>query len=70
MVAATKTMVDERLRPMRQELIILQTGTIFLPAGYEVHANGAVRKGKASVRNCLSLAEGLFGNRIVLYTSK
>jgi hypothetical protein len=55
---------------MRQELIILQTGTIFLPAGYEVQASGAVRKGKASVRNCLILAEGLFGNRIVLYTSK
>jgi hypothetical protein len=55
---------------MRQELIILQIGKIFLPAGYEVHASGAVRKGKASVRNCLVLAEGLFGNRIVLYTSK
>jgi hypothetical protein len=55
---------------MREELIILQIGKIFLPAGYEVHASGAVRKGKASVRNCLVLAEGLFGNRIVLYTSK
>jgi hypothetical protein len=63
-------MLDERPRPMRQELITIQTGNIFLPAGYEVHPNGAVRKGKASVRNCLVLAEGLFGNRIVLYTSK
>ena len=70
MVVANKMMADERRRLIRQQVITLHAGKVFPHAGYGVVADDSVRKRRASVRICLVLAAGLFGSRVVLYTSK